>query len=258
MTDPAPPITLEVCVDSLTSAKTAASLGAQRIELNAALDLGGLTPSIGLVEQTVEALKPMDCEVIAMVRPRPGGFAYTAEEQGVMQRDIARLLDAGVDGVALGVLNPQGFIDKQANRDLIQPVLNRGKQAVFHRAFDLTPNPVDAMETLIELGFHRVLTSGQAPTAMQGAEVIRRVIQHAEGRIEVLPASGIAPDNVMQLIHATGCDQVHASLRREVQDNSGSANPAIQFTSAPPDNLGYHQADPNKVAAMMNALRITR
>lgn len=193
-----------------------------------------------------------------MVRPRPGGFAYNAEEQDVMQHDIARLLDAGVDGIALGALNPQGLIDAQANRALIQPVLNAGKQAVFHRAFDLTPDPVDAMETLIELGFHRVLTSGQAPTAMRGAEVIHRLIQHVEGQIEVLPGSGITPDNTCELIKATGCDQIHASLRHEVQDNSGSANPAIQFSNAPPDNLGYHQADPNQVAAMMDALRITR
>lgn len=248
---------LEVCVDSLASAKIAASMGAQRVELNAALELGGLTPSIGLVEQTIAALQPARCQVIVMVRPRPGGFAYNADELDVMRSDIERLIDAGVDGVALGVLEIDGWVDEQANGALIQPVLNAGKQAVFHRAFDVTPDPLAALDTLISLGLTRVLTSGQAPTAIQGSAIIREAIAHANGQIEVLPGSGITPDNVSEIIQATGCDQVHASLRHEVQDNSCSANPTIQFNSPPPEHGSYHQADSNKVAAMMDALRST-
>ncbi|MFK7790148.1 MAG: copper homeostasis protein CutC [Phycisphaeraceae bacterium] len=251
-----PLVTLEVCIDSLASAKIAAANGATRVELNAGLELGGLTPSIGLVEQVIEACKPMGCEVIAMVRPRPGGFAYNADELVVMQRDIVRLLAIGVDGVALGVLTSDGDIDDAANRALIQPILDATKQAVFHRAFDLTPNPSSALETLILLGFHRILTSGQAPTAIQGAAVIRALIHQADGRIELLPGSGIKAKNVEAVIRETGCDQVHASLRQAIQDCSGSSNSAIQFDSPPPCDGGFYQADPDKIAAIISAMRV--
>lgn len=250
-----PLITLEVCIDSRASAKTAATHGAKRVELNAGLELGGLTPSIGLVEQVVTELKPTRCEVIAMVRPRPGGFAYNADELAVMRLDVERLLAAGVDGVALGVLKPAGDIDEDANRALIQPVLDAGKQAVFHRAFDITPDTAEALNTLVSIGFHRVLTSGQSPTAIQGAPVIRELIAQADGRIEVLPGSGIKPDNVEAIIRATGCTQVHGSLWHIAEDRCGSTNPSIQFNTAPPIDNGYHQTDPDQVASMVNKLR---
>lgn len=249
------PITLEVCVDSLASAKIAAANGAQRVELNTALELGGLTPSIGLAEQAVATLADKGCAVIAMVRPRPGGFAYNPDDLAVMQDDIKQLLSVGVTGVALGVLNADGSIDGQANRTLIETVRDAGKEAVFHRAFDLTPDPIDALETLVSLGFSRVLTSGQAPTATQGAATIRKLIEYAAGRIEVLPGSGVTPENVTQLVREAGCDQVHASLRHVVEDPTGLCNPAIRFDSPPPDNGGFYQADTDKVAAMVEALK---
>ena len=253
MTEHDPPITLEVCVDSPLSGTLAAKQGAQRIELNTALELGGLTPSIGLVEHTIAVLQPMDCGLIAMVRPRPGGFAYHADDLAVMQREIAGLLDAGVDGVALGVLKKDSTVDESANRALIQPVLDAGRDTVFHRAFDLTLDPIAAIDTLIDLGFTRVLTSGQAPTAVQGVSMIRRLVEHADGRIEVLPGSGVTPGNAVQLVRETGCTQVHASLRQVVEDRSGSHRPAIRFSSPPPEH-GFHQVDPEKVTAMVEAL----
>lgn len=250
------PITLEVCVDSLTSATTAATLGAKRIELNTALELGGLTPSVGLVERVVQALQPLGCMTIAMVRPRPGGFAYNEDELITMQHNIDRLLASGVDGIALGVLKAKGEIDEKACEQLIQPVLNAGREAVCHRAIDLTPDPVKAIGCLISLGFSRVLTSGGKPTAVEGAATIRQMIEHAKGRIEVLPGSGINAINVAQLIRETGCTQVHASLRHAVEEPTGACNPAIRFDSSPPANRGYHQADPHKVKTMMASLNI--
>jgi len=249
------PITLEVCVDSLTSAQLAAQGGAHRVELNAALELGGMTPSIGVVEQTVATLEPMGCEIIAMVRPRPGGFAYNTEELAVMRCDIDRLLEAGVDGVALGVLAADGTIDEQTNRALIDPVLRAGKQAVFHRAFDLTPKPIAAVDDLIALGFTRILTSGQAVTAIKGADSIRQLIEHADNRIEILPGSGITPDNATQLIRETGCNQVHASLRSTVTDAMGVLNPAVRFNLPGMQENTYSRADAQKVKAMLDVLR---
>lgn len=249
-----PSITLEVCVDSLASAQIAANTGAQRIELNAALALGGLTPSIGLTEQCMALVKPQVCEVIAMVRPRPSGFTYNSQELSVMGYDVDRLIAAGVDGIALGVLNPDGTIDEQANLRLIKPILKAGKQAVFHRAFDLTPDPTVALESLIAVGFHRVLTSGQAATAIDGAGVIRQLIQRAAGRIEVLPGSGITAENAGALIRQTGCTQVHASLRTKQEDITASRNPEIQFNSTSVDENSYDQTDASKVKAMMQVL----
>lgn len=254
MDKPSNMIALEVCVDSLSSGLIAARRGAARIEINSALTLGGLSCSIGFCQEAVGQIKPLGCAIIAMVRPRPGGFVYEADELAVMQRDIDALLQLGVDGVALGVLTPTGEIDIEMISRLIEPVLGQGRQAVFHRAFDLTPNAGDALEALIGLGFTRVLTSGQAPTAMQGAETIRNLIEQANRRIEVLPGSGITSSNVVQLVRETGCDQVHASLRRVVGHQSSAAQPKIQFNSEPPADGGYHQADPDKITDMMATL----
>jgi copper homeostasis protein len=252
------PITLEVCVDSLASAKTAARCGAHRIELNAALELGGLTPSIGLTQQTIHALRDSGCRVIAMVRPRLGGFVYNADDIATMRSDIAALLALGVDGIAFGVLHSDGRINRSANAALIEPILDAGKQAVFHRAFDVTPEPIAALETLIALRFARVLTSGQSPSASQGVHIIRQLIEHAEGRIEVLPGGGIKADNAATLIEATGCDQIHGSFRRSILDPTGALKPGIAFASPPPDRGGYRVADATALDALAATLGLTR
>ncbi|MFN3168605.1 MAG: copper homeostasis protein CutC [Phycisphaeraceae bacterium] len=248
-------IALEVCVASLRDAAVSASAGAARVELNSALELGGLTPSPALVELVVETAQSLRCEVIAMLRPRPGGFDYDEHDLRVMQRNIALLLQLGVDGVAFGVLHRGGTIHAQACRELIAPVHNAGRQAVFHRAFDLTPDPFVAIDTLIQLGFQRVLTSGQQPTAPEGAGLIGELIQHADRRIEVLPGSGIRPDNVTQLVKQTGCTQVHASLSTEIPDGSGSANPVLRFDATPARGMNYRATDGRQVEAMVAALK---
>jgi len=251
------PIALELCIQSLADARRCAEVGVARVELNSAIDLGGLTPSIGLTELVVDALEPSGCRVIAMARPRPGGFAYDDSELEVMARDIGRLLAAGVDGVALGVLNPSGTVALEQTRSLIKPVLDAQREAVFHRAFDLTPDPFAALDTLVELGFTRVLTSGQAATAIDGSGLIRRLIEHAHGRIDILLGSGVRPDNVTELVKATGCDQVHASLRSSVTDATGALNPEVRFNAPGTEEDAYAQADAHKIHAMMDVLRDT-
>ena len=248
-------IGLEVCVASPADAVVAAEAGATQVELNSALELGGLTPSIGSAERTVRVLKPFGCAVIAMVRPRPGGFAYNPDALDTMRADIDRLLEAGVDGVALGVLQDGGTVDERACADLIGPILASNREAVFHRAFDLTPDPLAALEQLIGLGFHRVLTSGGAATAMEGSELIRELIECAAGRIEVLPGGGIRPNNVAALIEQTGCKQVHASLRTTRNDLSTSANPALSFSSIPLPESQYGVTDAEHVCDMVRVLR---
>lgn len=250
-------VKLELCVDSLYGVSVAAMTGAARVELNCAIELGGLTPSIGLVEMAVERieLSGHNCEVIAMARSRPGGFGYDRYWLNVMRRDIDRLLEAGVDGIAFGVLDSDGAVHVDDCSELIEPVHAAGKQAVFHRAFDFEPFPFVGLEKLIELGFDRVMTSGGRPTALEGANLIRDLIETADGRIEILPAGGIRSHNVAELVSRTGCTQVHAALRDDKPDGSLRSNPAIELNSTPPAGGRFNATDSKAVEAMVEALK---
>ena len=216
---------LEVCIASLEDAIVAAHRGADRLELNSALPLGGLTPSLGLLRRVRQAVR---IPVIAMVRPRAGGFCYNDGDLAVMLEDTAALLHEGADGVAFGVLKEDGSVDVRRCALLMHEI--GPAQAVFHRAFDVTPDPFAAMEALIDLGVPRIMTSGQQPTAEAGTKMIKELIDRAAGRIEILAAGSIRPHNVAALIAATKCDQVHASLRSLREDRSTQARPALRFS----------------------------
>lgn len=218
---------LEICIASAEDAVAARDGGADRLELNSALDLGGLTPSLGLLLEVREAVR---LPIIAMARPRPGGFRYSAGEFLTMRRDIDALLAHGADGIAFGVLTETGEIDRERVALIRKQIGER--EAVFHRAFDVTPDPADALETLIDLGVKRVMTSGQKESAFCGSERIASLIRQARGRIEVLPAAGINSSTVAQVVARTGCDQVHGSLRTMLDDPSTRARPAIRFGRA--------------------------
>jgi copper homeostasis protein len=220
-------ILLEVCVASVDDALAAVAGGARRLELNSALPLGGLTPTAGLM---AEVIARVTVPVIAMVRPRPGGFCYSATDFDVMLCDAESLLKMGAAGLAFGVLHSNGEIDVPRCRRL--RVVCGSADAVFHRAFDVTPDPVAALETLIALGFRRVMTSGQEESAYNGVPRITELIRVAAGRIEVLPAGGINRFTVADVVARTGCDQVHASLRTSFTDSSVAARPRVSFGSA--------------------------
>jgi copper homeostasis protein len=220
-------VLLEVAVASVEDAVAAQEGGADRVELNAALPLGGLTPSLGalIVVKSAVALP-----VFAMIRPRAGGFAYGEADLQVMQRDTDLALKHGADGIVFGILTTDGRVDGDRCRRLLRQI---GDQpAVFHRAFDVTPDPFEAMEHLIDLGFRRVMTSGQEETAYNGAALIAALIRRSDGRIEVLPAGGISRFTVTDVVARTGCDQVHASLRTSREDRSVAAQPHVSFGSA--------------------------
>jgi copper homeostasis protein len=201
-------VLVEVAVGAAGDAVAAEAAGADRLELNAALELGGLTPSLGTL---LEVKRTTRVPVVAMIRPRPGGFVYSDAEFATMRRDAELALEHGADGLAFGILTSDRAIDLVRTRELTRLMGGRG-QAVFHRAFDLTPDPVGALGRLIDLGVTRVLTSGQRATAGEGAALIRRLIEHARGRIEVLPGGGVRPGNVADLVAETGATQVHGSF----------------------------------------------
>lgn len=226
------PILLEICCGSAEDAIEAAVGGADRVELCSALFLGGLTPSLGSL---VEVKQRTQIPVIAMNRPRQAGFCYSPGEFAVMERDAELLLEHGADGIVFGILNADGTIDRKRTRSLRERIGTR--QAVFHRAFDVTPDPFRALEELIDLGITRVLTSGQKNGAPEGAKLIKQLLERAGGRIEVLPGAGITVDNVHQFVIRTECCQVHMTAFQTQRDTSTLGNSDICFGSpgGPPE-----------------------
>src|SRR5262245_27389881 len=226
-------VKIEICTASPEDCIAAQSGGADRVELNYALMVGGLTPSIGSLR---EARVLTQIPIIVMIRPRAGGFCYSETEFKVMQRDTESALAEGADGIAFGILNSSGAIDERRCREMKK--LAGERQLVFHRAFDVVPDPISALDRLIDIGVTRVMTSGQEASAYNGAKNISSYIQRAAGRIEILPAGGINRFTVADVIRRTGCDQVHASLSTTRQDQSVIARPQVSFggTLKPPED----------------------
>lgn len=242
-------ITLEICCGSVDDVYEAKAAGADRVELNFGMFLGGLTPSLGAVEAARKAGIP----IMAMVRPREGGFCYTEREFEGMVHDVRAFAAAGVEGVVFGVLRPDGTVDSGRCKILLEAA--RGMETVFHRAIDVTPDWRAALDTLVELGFTRVLTSGQAPSVLFGAGTIREMHERAAGRIQILPGGGIRPANVNEVIARTGCTQIHASAGSRRIDPSCQGNPEIHFGGAlyPPEDQ-YSVTDQTRVKSLLSQL----
>lgn len=213
------PLLLEIAVSTPGEAERAVAGGADRLELSSALEVGGLTPSLNAFREVREVVPP-GFPIWVLLRPRPGGFSYSASEHAIMMGDAEDFLAEGVAGVVFGVLEGNA-IDRPRCRQLVDLAAGH---AVFHRAFDLLPDPAVALGTIIELGFERVFTSGGAASAAAGAEALARLLTSAGKRIEILPAGNIRPDNVAALVRTTGCDQVHSSARAPLIDPILAAN----------------------------------
>jgi copper homeostasis protein len=244
-----PEALLEICCGSVEDGVAAREGGADRVELCSALCVGGLTPSIGAI---VEAKARIGIPVMVMVRPRAAGFRYRDSEVAVMEQDVRAAVESGADGVVFGALRDGGAIDDAACRRLRNAAGDR--QTVFHRAFDLTPDPFRALEELIGLGFTRVLTSGQRSTALDGAPILRRLVEAARDRIEILPGGGIRPFNVRQILAETGCRQVHLSAFGTETDPSTLARPELTFLADHPPPDRYARTDVEKVREIARAL----
>jgi copper homeostasis protein len=202
---------LEICVDSLESAIAAEQGGAQRIELCSALREGGITPSAGLVRAVRTRV---GLGLYVMIRPRSGDFVYSNEEFGVMRDDIALAAEFGADGVVFGILTAQGDVDIARTRELVE--LARPMKVTFHRAIDMSRDLVAAVNDVVEAGVDRVLTSGGAPSAMQGLDQIAAMVDVSAGRVEIMVGGGVRPDNVQQIARATRADAFHSALRTAV------------------------------------------
>ncbi|XP_064418221.1 copper homeostasis protein cutC homolog isoform X2 [Latimeria chalumnae] len=199
---------MEVCVDSLESAINAERGGAGRIELCSSLLEGGVTPSLGLLQVTKQSVK---IPVFVMIRPRGGDFLYTDQEVEVMRADIKLAKANGADGIVFGVLTEDGRVDSELSAELLAE--SRPLPVTFHRAFDMVHNPAVAMETVISLGFDRLLTSGCDSTALEGLPLIRKLVEQAKGRIIVIPGGGITERNLQRILESSGVQEFHCSAR---------------------------------------------
>ncbi|HEY0198906.1 MAG TPA: copper homeostasis protein CutC [Rhodanobacter sp.] len=201
---------LEIAANSVASALAAQAGGAGRVELCSALELSGLTPSSAQIELARERLS---IPLYVLIRPRAGDFLYSDLECETMLRDIETCDAAGCDGVVLGVLDADGHIDMRRCRSLISAAGNMG--VTFHRAFDLVRDPLSSLSDLIELGCERVLTSGAQACALEGAALIRQLVELSAGRLIVMPGAGVDAGNIRKLRETTGASEFHASAKRQ-------------------------------------------
>ena len=217
---------LEIAVDSVAGLDNAVRGGAQRIELCAALDIGGLTPTIGLMALAAEAPVP----VYAMIRPRAGGFTFDEREEEVMLADIQAVQAVGLAGIVVGA----SLADNRLDRGLLARLIAAadGLGVTLHRAFDLVPDMDAALEQAVELGFERILSSGGQPKAMDGADTLKRLIDRAGDRLTVMPGSGIRAGNVREIVARTGAQEVHASGREILAVAPDAKSLAFGFQSA--------------------------
>lgn len=200
--------TLEVIGFNIESCIIAQFAGAHRIELCDNAGEGGTTPSYGFIKSARQVLK---ISLYPIIRPRGGDFFYSDSEFDIMKTDIKLCRALGCEGVVTGILNTDGTVDKKRCKQLTD--LAYPMAVSFHRAFDRTNDPFRAMEDIIEAGFERILTSGQQPVALEGVALIAQLIAAADGRVSIMPGSGVRSNNIISLAEQTGATEFHTSAR---------------------------------------------
>ncbi len=214
---------IEICAVNIQSALAAQRAGADRIELCSALDVGGLTPSLGLIRAAVRALK---IPVHVLIRPREGDFCYTDLELEIMVDDIRLCREAGAAVVVVGALSSDGQLDLLKMKAM--KAAAGGMEVTCHRAFDFTQDATVALEQLIEMGFSRVLSSGQSNSAFEGRFLLQKLLQQARGRIDVMPGAGINAQNIRAIAAVTGAKNLHFTGKTKVTPNSESDIPGLE------------------------------
>lgn len=200
-------IDIEVCVDSTDSAKLAQHSGAKRLEVSSCLEIGGITPSIGLVKQVV---KSVNIPIMVLIRCRSGNFTYTKSEKETMMESIRSFSQLNVGGFVVGALTQSGEIDMTFMEQIRTEFSNYS--LTFHRAFDFISDPYRGLEKVEQLKFQRILTSGLSDDIIKGKEIIKKLVNLSENT-KIMPGGGITPENIQQLIEYTNAKEIHVSAR---------------------------------------------
>lgn len=235
--------TVEAIAFNIESCSIIQNCGAQRIELCDGPGEGGTTPSHGMIKAARAAV---DIQLYPIIRPRGGDFLYSNAEYAMMQTDILLCKQLGCDGVVIGILNSDGTIDKDRCSKLVEMAYPMG--VTFHRAFDRATDAASALETIIETGCERILTSGLHPTATEGSRVLQQLIQQADGRIIIMPGSGVRSANIAELAAKTGAVEFHTSARTLQKSAMQYSNPAMK------EDLQTVTIDAAELAATVAAL----
>ncbi len=234
---------LEICSFNLQSALIAQKVGSHRVELCADAHEGGTTPSSGIIKTAREKLH---IQLYPIIRPRGGDFLFDDDEFEMMKHDISLCKQLGCDGVVIGMLNTDGTIDKKRCAKLVELAYPMG--VTFHRAFDRCANPFEALEDIIDIGCERILTSGQYPTAIEGAQLINELIRQAETRIIIMPGSGVRSNNILELKEKTGAEEFHTSARTLVKSNMQFINESMK------EDLSTYFANENEISEILRLL----
>lgn len=242
---------LEICCGSYEDALAAYNGGAKHIELNSALALGGLTPSLASLTLTK---RHTDLKVTCMVRPRGGGFYYSEKEFEVMMADCQLLLENGADGIAFGFLNPDLTIDINRTQKMIELIHQYKKEAVFHRAIDVVNDYEASIEDLIELNIDRILTSGQKEKAPQAVERLASIQAQYGAQVTFLMGSGVNEKNAVELMQTTGITNIHSSCKEWRLDPTTEDHGVSYAYTEIPSPLAYDVVSIEKVRELVRVV----
>ena len=239
----------EICANSVASCIAAQEGGADRVELCAGIPEGGTTPSYGMIRN---ARKSISIALNVIIRPRGGDFLYSQSELEEMLYDITAAKELGADGLVFGCLHPDGSVDMEAMKPLMEAAGNT--PVTFHRAFDHSKDPFQALEDIIELGCARILTSGCQPTALEGAPLLAQLVEKAGDRIIIMPGCGVKENNIAEIARLSGAREFHFSARESVESGMIFRNPQVAMGSED-DPYGTVQTTSRRVAATIAPLK---
>lgn len=245
---------LEICCYSVQSAIIAEKSGANRIELCAGVYEGGTTPSLATIQLVKENV---NIPVHVIIRPRGADFCYSDIEFECMKRDILSCKEQGVEGVVSGVLLPNGKIDIQRTKELVE--LSKPMSFTFHRAFDMVEDHLEALEELINMKVDRILTSGSMQTAEEGIGLLNELMDKSDGRVIIMPGSGVSENNISELKEKTGAMEFHCSAKKLVKSKMEYQNPNINMGgegSIP--EFEYYEADAEKIRNIVSILKASQ
>lgn len=225
---------LEIIGFNIESCLAAQEAGASRIELCAGPGEGGTTPSYAFIK---EAREKLEIDLYVMIRPRGGDFLYSDDDFEIMKNDVAICKQLGCDGIVTGILTTDGKVDKKRCKELIE--LAYPLEATFHRAFDRVADPFEALEDIIELRFERILTSGLKPKAIEGLEILSKLVKQSDDRIIIMPGSGIIAENIITIAESTAAKEFHSSAsfvkQSEMKFKNTEMNESLNYVSVNKD-----------------------